>query len=698
MQARQGAASNHMNWMVLRLLFVHELRMLIRARNTVVMAIVLPAVIMPLMLYAQKYSNDRRVRSLTGTTFTYVVTGPLAERVRSLIEKTKQEIAKDNDETLDTLREFKFAETKAGNLRESLDGGAIHFYIEAITGEEADKRPRTEEQVSGRPSQPPPPRRLKGVPLINVVYRGDRDASDNAHDRMMALLRMARRNDSEVLLTANGFPGDPKDVFSVSESNMATSGQVTGSLVGRFITLFLVMLMFTGGAIAAMDIIAGEKERGTLETLLTTAVGRTEIVTAKQLAITSVALVITLIQGLNFFLYIKLRIIELPKDFDLQLPTGMALTLLVLFIPLAATIASVLLIISAYAKSYKEAQMYFFPVYIVSMIPAVASIMPGISLRSAIAFVPLANVSVAAREILMGRPDMIMIMVTFAVMTFTAAYLMRASARMLSREDIVIPGHFEAAEFLGGPALFEKRVLRWFALMWTITFVAATNVPQLASFRRQLFFNEIVIMIGATLLMMKIYRLNPVDVLSLRRVKPAVWLAILFAIPSGHITALAVFSVVNVFIPAPQQLLEQFAEGVIPRGMPTWQLLLYIAVLPAICEELAFRGVLLNGLRRKLRPVALVVMVGLIFGLFHVSLFRIAPTAALGMVLTAIALMTGSVFPGMLLHLGNNALGVLSGNALDPEFLQWWHYAAAIAIFSLSLWIIYRNRTPLPTR
>src|SRR5207244_12736856 len=171
-------------------------------------------------------------------------------------------------------------------------------------------------------------------------------------------------------------------------------------------------------------------------------------------------------------------------------------------------------------------------------------------------------------------------------------------------------------------------------------------------------------------------------------------LAILFAVPPGYVAALAIFRVVNVVMPAPQQLLERFSEDVIPRGMPTWQLLLYIAVLPAICEEVAFRGILLSGLRRKVRPAALVLGIGVIFGLFHMTLYRIAPTAALGMILTAIALMTGSVFPGMLLHAGNNAIGVLGGTWFSLETLHVWHFAAAIAIFSLSLWIIYRNRTP----
>jgi sodium transport system permease protein len=687
-----------MNWRVLRLLYIHELKMLLRARRTVFMAIVIPAVLMPLMLYAQKYSHDRRERTLHAATYRYVITGPLAGRIRTAIQDARAAIDQ-NDEDLADLRQFKFEELPSvSDPRENLDANVIQFYIETFSGEDADKLSSKARPAPRNPSAPPAPRRLGGVPLVNVVYREDRDASDNAHSRMMSLLRMARQRDAQSLIVAHGFPGDPKELFAVDESNLASNHEVTGSVVGRFITLFLVMMMFTGGAVAAMDIIAGEKERGTLETLLTTAASRGEIAAGKQLAITSVALVITLLQGLNFILYIRLKLIALPKDFDLQLPTGMALTLLMLFIPLAATIASVLLMVSAYAKTYKESQMYFFPVYILGLIPSLASVMPGISLRSAIALVPVANVSVAAREILMGRSDPVMISVTFGVMVLAAGYLVRAAARMLSREDIIIPSHTQPAEFLGGPVLFQHRVLRWFALMWVVTFVAATNVPALSSFRRQLLFNEIAVMVGASILMMWKYRLDPREVLSLKSVKPAVWLAILFAIPTGYITALGIFQVVNMFIPAPQQLLERFSEDVIPKGMPSWQLVLYVAVLPAICEELAFRGMLLSGLRRKFRPASLVLGIGIIFGLFHMTLYRIAPTAALGMVLTAIALMTGSVFPGMLLHAGNNAIGVLGGTWFSMEALHWQHFGAAAAIFALSFWIIYRNRTPLPLR
>ena len=84
--------------------------------------------------------------------------------------------------------------------------------------------------------------------------------------------------------------------------------------------------------------------------------------------------------------------------------------------------------ISAYAKSYKEAQLYFFPVYLVSLFPSVAGVLPGIRLRSAVVAVPLANVSVAVKEIMVDKFDWPMIGVAFAAMT-GAAHLDDARVR-----------------------------------------------------------------------------------------------------------------------------------------------------------------------------------------------------------------------------------------------------------------------------
>jgi len=663
-----------MNWHQFRLLYVHEMRMLLRARRTIVLSILLPALVMPIMLLASRYSNEQRVQTLADTTYKFAIVGPLSVRVRGLIERTR------NLHSTST-RPFKFAEILTEDPAKALENGDIQFYIRTRTAEEADK-------LSDAPKD-----RLSGVPTVTVVYRGNQDVSSNGRERIVELLELARQGDTELALGRHGFAGDPHQLFVISTTNLATGGQVTGLSVGRLITAILVMLMLTGGSVAALDIIAGEKERGTLETLLTTAAGRTEIVAAKQFAISSVALAITLIQALNFLLYIKLKVINLPEGFRFELSSSMAITLLLLFVPLALTLGSVLLMLSAYAKSYKEAQLYFFPVYLLSLLLSLTSLLPGIPLRSAIAIIPIANVSVAAREILVGRPDLPMILLTFLVMVGFASWLMRTARLMLSRENIVLPAHAEPAEFIGGKALFAKRVMRWFALLWAVEFAAAANVPALASFQRQIVFNEIFLMLGASILIVRIYKLDLRDTFSLRAVKPVVWLAILCAIPTANSTAVAVFRLTNIFVPVSEEMLRSTSESLIPAGMPHWQLFIFLAVLPALCEEIAFRGILLSGLRHRLRPVMLTIAVGLVFGLFHMTLFRIAPTAVLGVILTAIALLTGSIFPGMLLHMGNNAWGVWAGlHDFDADNFSPWHSAGMITVFALSMWIIYRNR------
>src|SRR5215467_4497859 len=124
----KGRPANRMNWRVLRLLFLHELRMLLRARRTVVMAIVLPAVIMPLILYAQKYSFERRERMLSGAVYRYSITVELADRVRALINQTGAESNREQGADAEQFRQFRFIEISTPNPQAALDRDEIQFY------------------------------------------------------------------------------------------------------------------------------------------------------------------------------------------------------------------------------------------------------------------------------------------------------------------------------------------------------------------------------------------------------------------------------------------------------------------------------------------------------------------------------------------------------------------------------------------
>src|SRR5262249_49253290 len=195
------------------------------------------------------------------------------------------------------------------------------------------------------------------------------------------------------------FPLRPADLSAMNENSLATQRQVTGLALGRSLTLFLLLLILTSGAVVAIDSLAGEKERGTLETVLTTAVKRTELLTAKGLVILAIALLISLVQPLNLLIYARLKLFSLPASLATAVPPWIAVLLFLLFLPVAALAAGTLLLISGYARSYKEAQLYFLPTLLVGLLPALAPLLPGVKLRSILALAPVSIIAIATKEI-----------------------------------------------------------------------------------------------------------------------------------------------------------------------------------------------------------------------------------------------------------------------------------------------------------
>jgi membrane protease YdiL (CAAX protease family) len=323
--------------------------------------------------------------------------------------------------------------------------------------------------------------------------------------------------------------------------------------------------------------------------------------------------------------------------------------------------------------------------------------LPGLPLRSAIVLVPVANISVAVKDTLVGRTDWMFTALAWLVTAAAAAWAGRVATRALSTERLIAPVAAEAEELLGGPALFPRHVLRWFAVLWALLLIIAVNFETILDIRAQAVVNIVGLFIGGSFLMIRRYRLNVREALALRPVRPAVWVAVVLGVPAALLTGIGVSRLANLFLPVPRQLVESFGQMLLPESVPFWQLLLLLTILPGIGEEIAFRGVLLYGLHRRLRPVGVALTVGLVFGLFHTSLFRIFPTAYLGAILATVVMLTGSIFPVMLWHALNNAIGLMAGRyewaIADLEPLT---YVEAAAVLALSFWIIWRNRTPYP--
>ncbi len=251
-------------------------------------------------------------------------------------------------------------------------------------------------------------------------------------------------------LTGRGLPASLVDPFDVKRENVAPPEKVGGNAFGGFIPYIIIILCFTGAMYPAMDLTAGEKERGTMETLLCSPVSRINIVIGKFLMVLTASVTTIFLAMLSMAASAAIGIMSLggsarqlaagAKAAGNTIPTIDPLGLLgvvAMVAPVAVLFAAVLLAISLFAKSYKEAQSYVSPLIIVIIMPAMLATLPGIELNARLALVPILNLSLVCKEMLSGVWHWNLIMLIFGSSCFYAGVALAFCVRMFNREDVM---------------------------------------------------------------------------------------------------------------------------------------------------------------------------------------------------------------------------------------------------------------------
>ncbi|HSG49993.1 MAG TPA: ABC transporter permease subunit [Longimicrobiales bacterium] len=687
---------------VLGTILRYELKMLLRDTRTLLIAVVAPLVVFPVWIVASRSVERSEERRLDEAEYRYAVVGSEAAWGRVQISEALALDALDPDTT---RRPATFVEAESPDPDSALQAGELHLVVRALSPEEflaLVEEERREQREEAEARGDPPPEEARGadsippaVRALRLDYRARSDFSRAARDRLRERLQEARSLRRDSVYQARGFPVPLSSVAVVEGENVASAEKEAGVFLGLALTPFLLLLMLSGGSIVAVDAISGEKERGTLETLLTTAASRREIVRAKQLAVIVVGVAVAVVNVVNLAVYLGLGVLELPSSLQVALGPMEALLLFLLFLPLAVLVSAVLLLLSGVSKSYREYQIYFFPIFLAFLIPSMAPILPGMELRSAIALVPISGIGVAVREILVGETDWIFSGVALLSTGGVALWLARLTEQTLSNERLISRSELEEADLVGGAALFPRHVFRWFLGFWVVFFVISLWYGESLGLRGQVLVNMVGIFFGGSALLLARYRLPLRETLSLRAPHPAAWLATLIGAPSALLVGMGVAELVNTYVfPVPEEVIRAFGQSIAGPDLPLWQMVLFLAVMPGIFEEIAFRGVLLHGVRKRMGPWAAALAVGAVFGFFHVSLFRIVPTAFLGVILAGVVLLSRSLYPAILWHVLNNAVAVV------PVTLGWisedftppvWATLVAVLGLGASLWILWRS-------
>ncbi len=548
---------------------------------------------------------------------------------------------------------------------------------------------------------------------ISIKFNGAEERSEFALSHVTDIISDFEKKIVTQRVVAAGLDSSVTDPIQAKRENVASKEKMGGMIFGRVLAMIVVLMVISGAYYASIDMVAGEKERGTLETLLVSPAGRMEIVFGKYLTVFVLALINALLNlasmGLSMSVGVQAMGGGLGDFMSLSLdPLTLGLILLQL-IPLAALFSAMFLAVSSFAKSYKEAQAYLSPLFIVAELFAMAAILPGIELSTGLALVPILNVSLLIKKFMVGSVGWLNFALTWFSTALFAGITLKWAASILSNEEALLSesgGSPLSRIFARGKKSPHRESLAGagdalFLYAASIALLFWVGVPlQARDVVEGLIITEVLLVVAPGYILARRLKLDIVKTFRFNKIEPVSALAAIPMAMAGFVLISQLQVLTNMIFPIPPEYTEAF-EGMLGDigSLGTVGGLAVLAILPALCEEFLFRGYILDGLSRRWGAAVGIVVGGVLFGAFHLDPFRLIPASLLGIVFGAIVLRRNSIFYGMIAHAVNNSCAFLLSifsESLPQEYLSGesfapiWVILPAAVVFALCLWFIIK--------
>ena len=277
---------------------------------------------------------------------------------------------------------------------------------------------------------------------ITMVYISSDDL-EATKKRMESVINKYRESKIDQRLDRLKLHSKTLEPVKINHRNIASEKEMIGKLAGGWLPYMFILYCFMGAMYPALDLGAGEKERGTIETLLTSPAGRMEILLGKLGVISlsgflsAISGIIGLFVGLQFMTELPIEIITTMKSI-IEIKT-IAL-ILSLIVPVSIFFSAVLLSISFYAKSFKEAQSLVTPINILILFPALIGLIPGVELTWKTALIPIVNISLVTKEIIAETVSSALLLEVYGSMIILAVVGLFFTRWWFNREEIIFRG------------------------------------------------------------------------------------------------------------------------------------------------------------------------------------------------------------------------------------------------------------------
>ena len=277
---------------------------------------------------------------------------------------------------------------------------------------------------------------------ITMVYISSDDL-DASRKRMESVIKRFSETKTNQRLERLGIHSATLEPVRINHRNIASEKEMIGKLAGGWLPYMFILYCFMGAMYPALDLGAGEKERGTIETLLTSPAGRMEILLGKFGVISlsgflsAISGIIGLFVGLQFMTELPLEIITTMRSIIEVKTIALILSLIV---PVSIFFSAILLSISFYAKSFKEAQSLVTPINILILFPALIGLIPGVELNWKTALIPIVNISLVTKEIIAETVSGVLLLEVYGSMIILAVVGLFFTRWWFNREEVIFRG------------------------------------------------------------------------------------------------------------------------------------------------------------------------------------------------------------------------------------------------------------------
>ncbi len=465
--------------------------------------------------------------------------------------------------------------------------------------------------------------------------------------------------------------------LDLSVESISTSEQNAGSLIGMILPFILIISILTGAIYPAIDATAGERERGTLETIMTLPVKKSDIMISKFMSVSTIAVFSAFLNLLSMFvmtlyMYKTFDMQNLGfKNFDFKLFIPAFLSLLICLPVFSMFSSAVSLCVCIFAKSFKEANNITSPILIIFMFAAMASVLPNVELSHATAFIPVTNISLLIKSVFSLDYDYHLMLLVLLSNLVYCILLVIIMSTLFSSEEVLF------GEGVNGVHLFEnyanqKRgqipsygdlLFLYVALLLIMVFTSSMMVLKWGLWGS---ISVQVIILVIPLLYALYLRCDVKELYSLHLPKITELLGAVFLWVGGFLTNQILVNGLAKLIPSMVENSNSLNSTIFEAGfVPS---LIIVGICPAIAEEAAFRGFLFGTLKHRTKLWIAIVVSAAAFGLYHMNFLQFFTGLYMGCFMAYMVHKSRSIATSALFHLLNNSISVIV--TFHPELVE----------------------------